>query len=256
MGLALAVPQGTKAAASAAGKQLLELRTYRFTSNAKLEAFDQFLAQSAVPALNRAGIRPVGVFRLRQADNPKLGLEADGLDLYVLLPHNSPESFLLMIDRLAADADFTQAAEALLMAPKSDPAYARFESSLLLAFDEMPRVEVPTRAPTRLMQLRIYESHNDERALRKIHMFNEGGEIAIFRRCGLTAVFFGQALIGSKLPNLTYMVSFENEAAMNKAWATFGKDPDWQRLRTDESYLDTVSNITNLVLRPATSSQI
>jgi len=37
--------------------------------------------------------------------------------------------------------------------------------------------------------------------------------IAIFRRAGLQPVFFGETLIGAKMPNLTYMLVFENMAA-------------------------------------------
>ena len=35
-------------------------------------------------------------------------------------------------------------------------------------------------AADRVLQLRIYESHNCERAARKMQMFNEGGEIALY----------------------------------------------------------------------------
>ena len=126
----------------------------------------------------------------------------------------------------------------------------------MLAFDGASQVEVPTRADTRLFQLRIYESHSTERAKKKVEMFNEGGEIAIFRRCGMPPVFFGEALVGSSLPNLTYMLGFKDEAAMESGWGAFRKDPDWRSLSRDEAYKDTVSNITNLVLRPASSSQI
>lgn len=241
------------------GKDLLELRLYRFQSLAKQKAFDDFLAQAAVPALNRAGIKPVGVFKMLKADNAanrKLKMEADSPDLYILLPHKSFDSFINMIPRLADDVEFTDAAAAILDTPIDDPAYVRFESTLMLAFDGCPKVEVPTKAKSRLMQLRIYESHNDERALMKIAMFNEGGEIKFFRRCGMNPVFFGQSLVGPKLPNLTYMLGFEDEAAQKKAWDAFRKDPGWQALRKDETYKDTVSNITNLILRPATSSQI
>ena len=43
---------------------------------------------------------------------------------------------------------------------------------------------------------------------------------------------------------------------MEAAWAAFMKDPEWQRLKADPTYADTVSNITNLVLRPLPGSQI
>ncbi|MCB1125830.1 MAG: NIPSNAP family protein [Verrucomicrobiae bacterium] len=247
---------GTATAATAGSKALLELRTYHFASAAKQQAFVDFLATAAIPALNRAGVKPVGAWRLLKDDNPGLKLEADSTDLYVLLPHGSPASVAGLVKTLSGDSWFTSDGAGTLMAPKDSPAYTRFESSLLLAFDGAPQVEVPTLAADRLLQLRIYESHSDERALAKIAMFNEGGEIAIFRRCGMNPVFFGQALVGTKLPNLTYALGFENEAAMKEGWGKFGKDPGWLQLRNDPTYADTVSNITNLVLRPVKGSQI
>lgn len=254
--LGLAASGMGQAAAAGTNKDLIEWRTYHFASRAKQEAFEDFLASTAIPALNRAGIKPVGVFKLRKADNPRLEMEADSTDLHVLLPHPSAGSVATLIARLAEDAALTSDGASTLMAPKDSPAYERFESSLLLGFDRCPRVEVPTLAESRVLQLRIYESHNDERALMKIAMFNEGGEIDIFRRVGMDPVFFGQALVGAKLPNLTYMLSFKDEQAMQEGWAKFGKDPAWLALRNDETYKDTVSNITNLVLRPAKGSQI
>ena len=147
-------------------------------------------------------------------------------------------------------------ADAVLMAPKSDPAYERFESSLLLAFDGMPKLEVPSDKDTRVVQLRIYESHSIERHLMKVAMFNDGGEIEIFRKTGMDPVFFGQALIGSLLPNLTYMLQFDDMEAMDKAWDAFRKHPDWDALKGDPQYKDTVSRITNMVMRPLKASQI
>ena len=253
---ALGTSAGAARAAETMDKDLLELRIYHFASVAKLEAFESFLAGAAVPALNRLGVSPVGAFRLLREDNPDLKPETGGTDLHVLLPHRTAESVARLVGRLSADPAFTESGKPILEAPKPDPAYVRFESSLLLCFDGCPRVEVPTKSASRVLQLRIYESHNCERALKKIHMFNEGGEIQIFRRCGMNPVFFGQALVGSKLPNLTYMLGFEDKAAMAKAWGAFGADPAWIRLKDDPAYKDTVSSITNLILRPTASSQI
>ena len=56
-------------------------------------------------------------------------------------------------------------------------------------------------------------------------MFN-GGEIATFRRTGLQPVFFAKTLVGAKLPNLTYLLVFDDLAARNKNWATFVADPE------------------------------
>jgi hypothetical protein len=228
-------------------KELYELRLYHLQAGPKQKSFEHFLRQAAIPALNRAGVRPVGVFRMLEGDDP---------NLYVLLPHQSPESVVMLPQRLAADREFLDAGRDVLEAPKSDPAYERFESSLLLAFDRHPKLTVPSEKDSRIFQLRTYESHNDERAWKKLEMFNEGGEIAIFHKTGLKPVFFGQSLIGAKLPNLTYMVGFDDQEAMDKAWAAFRAHPDWKKLSADPQYQDTVSNVTNILLRPAACSQI
>ncbi len=256
LGVAASARGGAARVAAPTANQWIELRTYHFASPEKLKAFEDFFERAAAAALGRAGVEPAGAFKLLAKDNPTLKLAADPNDLYVLLPHPSAESVLTMQSRLAADEAFREAGASILKSPKSDPAYSRYESSLMLAFDHCPRVEAPTKAPGRVLQLRIYESHNEERARKKIQMFNEGGEIEIFRRCGINPVFFGESLAGSKLPNLTYMVAFEDEAAQKKAWDAFRADAEWKKLSGDEAYKDTVSNITNLILRPAAGSQV
>ena len=247
---------GARAAGGDAARQLIELRTYAFASEEKLGAFAKFLADAFVPALNRCGIRPVGAFRMRKADNPKTPMEADPLSALVLLPHADAASVLGLPERLDADAAYAAAAKAVLGTPMKDPVYARYETQLMRAFVECPSVSAPAKGDNRVLQLRIYESHNEERALRKIAMFNEGGEIALFRRLGLNPVFFGQSLAGTRLPNLTYMLGFDSPAKQEAAWAAFQKDPEWIKLKADPKYADTVSNITNQVLRPLPGSQI
>ena len=250
----LALP--SMARSSKKSRQFIELRIYHFASLEKQHAFEEFLQNAAIPAFNRAGARPVGVFKLLAKDNPDLKLEADTTDLYVLLPHDSAESLADFSNRLGADTVLQNAGEAIIHAPKSDPAFVRYESSLVYAFEMFPQLKVPTEAPNRLLQLRIYESHSNERARKKIEMFNRGGELAIFARSGMTGVFFGSTLIGSKLPSLTYMLSFPSEDEQKKAWDTFRNDSDWKRLSKADEYRDVVSNVTNLILRPAAGSQI
>lgn len=237
------------AAAPAAGtKEYLELRLYTMASAEKRDAYVKFLKDTAVPALNRIGIDRVGVWKMQK--------ESD-LSLYVLLPHKTIASFATSRRRLLADKAYIEGAtKAIYSAPKKDPVYKRIESSLLLSFDAAPKVEVPTTSATRIFQLRIYESHTEERGQRKIHMFNEAGEIALFRKKGLNPVFFGESLIGTKVPNLTYMVSFETDEARKGAWKAFGSSPEWRKMSRDPFYKDTVSAITNLFLLPTAASQI
>jgi len=230
------------------GKEYLELRLYTMASAEKRDAYVEFLKKTAVPALNRIGIDRVGVWKMQKEGDPSL---------YVLLPHKTIASFATARQRLLADkAYIAGATEAVYKAPKKDPVYKRIESSLLLSFDAAPKVEVPTKAATRIFQLRIYESHTEERGQRKIHMFNEGGEIALFRKKGLNPVFFGESLAGTKVPNLTYMVGFESDEARKAAWPAFGGSPEWKKMSRDPFYKDTVSGITNLFLLPTEASQI
>ena len=238
------------------GRQLFELRTYHFASPAKRDAYEQFMAEVAVPALNRAGIEPVGVFKLMAEDNPKLEGAAENHDLTVLLPHNSMDSVIGLEDRLAADQQFQQAGRAILSAPKSDPAYTRYDSTLLLAMEGRPRAAATAaKAPSRVFELRTYESRNVERARNKLDMFN-AGEFQFFEEAGMNGVFYGGAIVGANLPQLTYMVVHPDMADAKKDWARFSSIPAWKKLLANPSYKDNVSHIIDLFLRPAQGSQI
>jgi len=241
-----------KEAAPPPAREYYELSLYHLRRGPKQKTFDSFMSQAAIPALNRAGIGPVGVFNVMFGpDNPTA---------YVLLPLKSPDGLLDANHRILADPDFQTAGREFLSASPESPAFIRAESSFMIAFEGMPRLEIPAAAANngpRIFELRTYESHGHRANLSKVEMFNNG-EIAIFRRNGLAPVFFGETLVGSRLPNLTYMLTFENMAAREKNWTAFIADPDWKKLSTTPGYTDPeiVSNISNVFLRPAPYSQV
>jgi len=247
---------GAVAVRAADDRQVIELRTFTFASEEKLQIYAGLLEKGVIPALNRAGCKPVGAFRMLKADNPKLNLEADPLKIYVVVPHASAEDFLAVGAKMGADPDILNVVRPVLDTPIKDPIYLRFETQLMRGFKNCPAVSAPAKGPDRVAQLRIYESHNCEKAAKKVAMFNEGGEIGIFRRVGMNPVLFGQSLAGTLLPNLTYMLAFDSPAAMDGAWLKFRADPEWIKLKDDPAYKDTVSNISNFVLRPLPGSQI
>jgi hypothetical protein len=109
----------------------------------------------------------------------------------------------------------------------------------------------------RLFNLRVYESHNERAAAKKVEMF-EKGELAIFKSVGLMPVFFASALAGPAMPNLTYMLVFPDDAGRKEAWSKFGGSPDWAKLKATPGYADKeiVSKITNRILTPMTCSEI
>jgi hypothetical protein len=230
------------------GQEFYELRVYSLHPG-KQPLLDRYLAEAFIPAVKRAGSGPVGVFA-EDAGN-------DLRKVYVLIVHPSPEQITGLPARLAGDEAYQKAAAEYLAAPASDPVYIRIESSLLAAIAGMPQLVRPDTSRPRLLNLRIYESHNERAAAKKIEMFNQG-ELAIFRRVGLTPVFFGATIAGALMPNLTYMLVFPDEAGRAAAWSRFGKDSDWQKLKATPGYTDKeiVSHITNKLLTPATYSEI
>jgi hypothetical protein len=180
--------------------------------------------------------------------------------LYLLLPCENLETLLNADLRLRTDQEFLAAADAFWNAPAASPAFERVESTLLIAFEGWPQLTVPPSTATkgkRVFQLRTYESASDRDHVRKVQMFH-AGEFEIFRKVGFWNVFFGDALIGPRLPHLTYMLSFPDLNQMNDLWGAFHDDPDWKKLNTvaDYNFEPIVSSITNLVLTPAAYSQI
>jgi hypothetical protein len=244
---------GAAAAGSAADapekpRELYNLQVYSLPA-AKQSLLDGYLSKAFLPALKRYDVGPVGVF-VEKADK-------DSLKVYVLVVHPSADSVVTLASRLSADNDYLKAATDYLAAPANDPVYARIDSSLLAPIEGMPRLEKPDASRPRLLNLRIYESHNERAARKKIEMFSKA-ELAIFRRVGLTPVFFGETVVGPAMPNLTYMLVFPDEAGRAAAWSRFVKDAEWQKLRAVPEYADKeiVSRITNKVLTPAPYSEI
>jgi hypothetical protein len=243
-----AITTTTSAAEPTGGRDYYELRQFSVENEEQKKKVDSFLKDAAIPALNRMGIKPVGVF-----------YPAEGLSpVYVLLRHTSVESFLTMGARLAGDSDFLSQGADFINAPASAPAFKRMETSFMVAFEGMTQMQAPALTPGRVFQLRTYESPSVKTNLKKIEMFNEAGEIKIFHEVGLTPVFFGQTLAGTKMPCLTYMLTFKSMDEEKAAWKRFGAHPDWKKLSKMPEYSDKeiLCGITNLSLVAADYSQV
>jgi hypothetical protein len=230
-------------------QQWYELRTYLFANEAQRRLTDAYLGLAYLPALNRAGIKEVGVFSEMQPQG--VG------KMFVLMPFDSLEAFAAINEKLAHDEAYLGAGEAYLKATPANPAYERIESSLLHAFAHMPRLEAPEKKE-RLFELRCYESPTESAGQKKIEMFNSAGEIDIFKKAGARPVFFGETMIGERRPNLTYMLCFDNMEGHDAHWKAFGNDPDWKRIKAIPEYSDAVliSKITRTFLTPMSYSQI
>ena len=239
-------------AAAPTGREFYQLRRYKLVSGPQRKLADDYFRDALIPALNRLGITPVGVFNLT------IGPETP--TVYVLMPSLSLETLVTVEDRLAQDAEYMKAGAPLLNTPAARPAFDRIDSSLLQAFEKMPRLKVPpgtANQGARIFELRTYESATDQDHKRKVEMM-QSGEERIFDDAGFFQVFYGDMLVGPRLPNLTYMLSYQNMAARDKAWASFISAPAWKKLSGEERYAfeEIVSKITNVILTPTDYSQV
>lgn len=228
-------------------------RQYVIRAGTQPRRLADYLQGALIPAANKLGHGPIGVFE------PVAGVPSP--TIFTLTPSPTLDAIGAMEAALQKDEQYARAAAPYLEALATDPVYNRIETSILAAFPNVPRVEVPAATAAkgpRLFELRTYESHNERAHRMKVRMFAEMGEVDIFRRVGLAPVFFASTLAGPRMPNLTYMLVHDNLAARDKSWDAFRNDEAWKTLRSTAGYSDAeiVSNITTVLLRPAAYSQI
>ena len=158
--------------------------------------------------------------------------------------------------RLAADAVYQQAAGTFLSATKQDPAYQRFSSSLLVAFNGMKHMVVPPpdHRPN-VFELRTYISSSENKGLSKIKMF-ESGEITLMKQIGLAPIFYSRTLVGPQMPSLVYMTCGETMDAHKDHWKAFSNAPVWKQLQADPQYKDNVATVVRIMLKRTPASQI
>lgn len=236
----------------ASSGEFYQIRRYGLQQGPQGKLAESYFADALIPALARMGMGPVGAFSL------DFGPETPAF--YLLIPGSSVQALAELDLRLVDDAAFLKAADPFWNATAAAPPFLRVESSLLSAFPGWPKLTPPPSSATkakRMFQLRTYESPSYGDHVRKVEMFHHG-EFEIFVRAGFHLVFFGDTLIGPRMPNLTYMVSFADQAELGAKWDAFRNDPEWKKLSSSPRYASDqiVTNITNLTLNPLGCSQI
>jgi len=241
-----------QSSAQSTNPAILEMRYFRLrnTLDNQRARLSEHLGKALVPAMTRAGAGPVGLFSSTIApDSPFLLLAAQ---------HASLAAFEQCWQKLGSDSGLKAATDALYKQVQLP--YQRMEVHLLRGFRKFPAIEAPPggegRAP-RIFELRTYESNTPESLAKKIGMF-EDGEIDLFRKFGLVPVFFGEMIAGAKMPNLTYMVAFDNLAAREANWRAFATSPEWKKMAATPGLSDgeVVSNISSMILSPVAGSMI
>jgi len=245
---------------STSARDYYELRAYRLKPGASAALLEGYLAKAFIPALNQRGVKNVGVFTELQVDKKAVTSKplADS-PIWVLIPHASLESFVSVAVDLNTDAAVQAAGTDYLTVPKASPAFDRIDTWLYRAFQGMPRMELSTfskdRVPTRVFEMRDYESHSERAALSKIAMFNNG-EIPLMKELGMSPLLFSQGIAGPNLPHLRYFTSGPDLATHLAGWAKFGTAPVWKAMSADPQYKDNTSKNTPRFLTPKDYSQI
>lgn len=234
--------------AAAEGNHYYELRTYQLRNDINTKRIHDFFQQSFLPMAKRQDFGPVGCFTVASGQYTP--------SLMVFIDHKSLGEMQAANARMEADKDFMKAWQEF--EATAEMPYVRYESALLKAFDGHLKTEIPApgKAP-RLFELRTYESRNHFSLKAKLDMFNKE-EIKIFRDSGFAPIFFGESVIGTRQPALTYMVAFDDMASRDKCWATFINSEAFKKIRVMPGWTDpeAVSNIYGSFLRPTAYSQI
>jgi hypothetical protein len=234
----------TASAAAAKAPALYLLEQYFLkngTQGARLAAFLQSGRMEVAARINVPGPRIV----LEALVAPHMPQVA------VVTPYSSLEEMRDSRAKLGADDRFRAA---LAQWESGDEApYESFAESLLEATAYAPPLELSASGdkPPRVFELRVYHSPT-EKQLVALHERFAGPEIQIFHRCGIHPVLYSSTLIGTQKPNLVYLTPFADLAAREKAWAAFGADPQWVKVRAESiAKHGQISSISQIALYKA-----
>jgi hypothetical protein len=236
----------TSASAAGTTRSFLEITAWRLHNSDEDQSrrVAGYLETGLFPALTRAGAKPVAAF------SNLIG--PDGPSLFSLVQYPSLGVMQDVLEKLSADKTYLAASETL--GSGAGMPFVTVESSLLHSLAIMPEAVIPSDTagrPSRIFELRIYESQSMAARVKKAAMFNDG-EIGVFQRLGMRPAFIGESIVGGRQPNITYMLSFDSLAEREKLWSAFGSDPEWKKISGPAELKDAkiVANISNFMLRP------
>jgi len=224
-----------------------QIQVYRLNGKVQEAKVDNFLKNAYLPALHRAGVKKVGVFKPLEKDT------LNGKRVYVWMTLKSMKRLVNIQEKLAEDEEYQTKGKDFLGAPFNNVPFLRKESILLKAFAEAPKHIIPafkTAPSERIYELRSYEAPTENLFRAKAKMFNEGGEIQLFNTLKFNTVFSAEVISGSTMPNLMYMTAYSDMADHDARWKTFGNHPEWKKLSAMPEYQNTVSKAVIILMHP------
>jgi len=219
------------------------LESFYLENGEQVARLHDFLSHAFVPAARKV------------YTGPMLVLEA------VVAPH---------VPQILVIAGFASATDALSLYPRlhqqegysgavekweagAIPPYEQSASTLLEAAEYSPEFPAESAKQPRIFELRTYHSPT-WRQLGALHQRFSGREIAIFHRSGIHPLFYTSTVFGNNLPNLTYLIPFDDLASREKAWSAFGADPEWVKVRKESVAKDgEIASVIQISLFKATA---
>ena len=241
------------ASLGSAARDYYQIKIYTIKDKTQESTVDTYLKDAYIPALHRAGIKTVGVFKPIESN------EDFGKKIFVLIPLKNLEDIEKLESITQKDKKYIEAGAAYINATHDKAPFERIESVLLKAFEKHPDFFIPkydSPKSDQIFELRSYQGPTEKMWRKKVEMFNEGGECALFDKLGFNAVFYGEVISGADMPNLMYMTSFENTKSNQEHWNAFRNHPDWKELSGKEEYKNTVSHIDKWLCHPTDYSDI
>ncbi len=227
-----------------ANREFYQIKIYSFDTDDQIANTENYLKEAYLPAIKRLGISNVGVFKPRTDSIKKI---------YVLIPFSSLEQFEGLENKVESDKTYLKNGSDYIMGSHEKPNFQRIESIILKAFIDMPKMKASSlkgNRKDRVYELRSYESPTVAYYRNKVDMFNAGGEVKLFNRLEFNAVFYGEVISGSKMPNLMYMTTFTDQESRDAHWKEFVDSPEWKKLAPMSKYANNVSHIDKYFLYP------
>lgn len=229
------------------------IKLYHCSTLPQIEHVENYVGKTLKPFLKKYGVEVLGVFMPLDNDT------ARDKRLMVWLPLHSLDELARIEGAFASIDPFGENAVVHLDSFSNNSPYTRIETTLATAFKMHPHYSTARsfkRSADNVYEYRSYESSTEDLHLRKVHMFNEGGEIDLFKRLDFNAVFYARVIVGPRMPNLVYMTSFSDMASRNAHWKSFSEDPQWKALAPMPKYAGTVSRNETILMRASRYSDL
>lgn len=241
------------AAAKEKSREYYITQVYHCGTSSQLEAVDVYLKTVYLPHLHQFGIANVGVFEPISNDTAK------DKTILVWIPLTSLQQ-LDQLDQLKEAIDpLKQHTLLSLTASNGALPYNRLETIISKSFKFQGQYIKKTsfeRSADNIYEFRSYESADEANFLKKVHMFNEGKEIDLFKNLNFNALFYSKVIAGDRMPNLIYITRFKDIEDREAHWKSFVASAAWKQMSNLPEYLNTVSKSDIILMRAKSYSDL